>query len=157
MPPEAASPLSEGATWSQFAEAAPELASGIAARFAASLHHVLGTVRADGSPRLSGTEVAIQAGEVRLGMMPGSQKLHDVHRDPRVELHSAPLERDLIAGDARLGGLLAEESAPVGGDAQEGVFFRLRIRRASLVRVADGELHLHVWDPDRGPRRLRRS
>ena len=145
-----------GVRWAEFADAAPELAADIAARFAASLHHVLGTLRADGAPRLSGTEVAVAHGDVRLGMMPGSHKLRDVRRDPRVELHSAPLERNLVEGDARLSGHLLEEPRR-DGDATEGVYLRLAIQRASLVRVVDSELHVTVWDPAAGLRLVRRS
>lgn len=88
------------ATWEQLKRQAPELASDIRGRFAANLHHILGTIRADGSPRLSGTEVRIASGELTLGMMPQSRKLSDVRRDPPVEIHCAPLEEDLARGDA---------------------------------------------------------
>lgn len=133
------------ATWAELAAAAPELADAIRGRFAASLHHVLGTIRRDGAPRLSGTEVAIDE-EVRLGMMPGSHKLRDVRRDPRVELHSAPLERTLVEGDARLAGTLVED----GGDESDGAFFRLAIQRAGLVRVVGRQLEVTSWTPAGG-------
>ena len=57
-------------SWKDFAASAPMLADVVKARFGSNLHHVIGTVRADGSPRLSGTEVTIEDGEVSLGMMP---------------------------------------------------------------------------------------
>lgn len=142
------------ASWREFGGAAPELAEAIRSRFEASLHHVLGTIRADGSPRLSGTEVGINQDEVTVGMMAGSKKLSDVQRDPRVELDSAPLETDLAAGDAKLAGSLAEQ-----GSTREaaGTSFRLQISLASLVRVEDDELVLTTWRPDSGVREVRRS
>jgi hypothetical protein len=39
------------ATWKQFAAEAPDLAYAVRARFEAAKHHVLATLRADGSPR----------------------------------------------------------------------------------------------------------
>lgn len=145
--------LQPTATWAELEAAAPELAAAIRGRFAASLHHVLGTIRRDGSPRLSGTEVAIDDEEIRLGMMPGSHKLRDVRRDPRVELHSAPLERTLVEGDARLAGTLVED----GGDESDGAFFRLAIQRAGLVRVVGRELEVTSWTPAGGPTVQRRG
>ena len=140
--------LTAEASWATFATEQPELADRVRRRFAANLHHVLATLRADGSPRLSGTEVAIDD-EVRLGMMPGSHKLADVRRDPRVELHSAPLERRPVEGDARLTGRLVEEV--LDAEAQPaGVFLRLALRGVTLVQVVDRELQVTSWRPDRG-------
>jgi hypothetical protein len=112
------------ATWSQLVRAAPELAERIRGRFAANLHHILATIRADGAPRLSDTEVGIDHDHVTVGMMPGSAKLADVRRDPRVEIHSAPFEEDLAAGDAKLAGSLVEVDADPDGTAP-GASFRI--------------------------------
>ena len=54
------------ATWEQFRTEAPDLADAIAARWAAHKHHVLATLRRDGSPRVSGTEVEIVDGRIDL-------------------------------------------------------------------------------------------
>lgn len=142
------------ASWREFDRAAPGLADAVRNRFESNLHHVLGTIRPDGSPRLSGAEVRIDQDEVTIGMMPGSQKLSDVRRDPRVEIHSAPLESDLAGGDAKLAGSLAEQGS---SHAAEGASFQLRIALASLVRVEGNELVLTTWRPGRGIRETRRS
>lgn len=142
------------ATWEQFERQAPELASDIRGRFAANLHHILGTIRADGSPRLSGTEVRIAGGELTLGMMPQSRKLSDVRRDPRVEIHCAPLEEDLARGDAKLSGVLIEMDSPAAD--VPGSYFRLLIGLASLVRVEDDQLAFTTWRPNRGKQTIRR-
>lgn len=146
---------SEPAPWSQFAAEEPGLAQRIEARFAANLHHVIGTLRIDRSPRLSGTEVRIADGEVRIGMMSGSHKLRDVERDPRVEVHSAPTEDDLARGDAKLTGVLVGAAAIA--ESVEGVSFRLAITRASLVRVEGNALVFTIWSPGEAVRSLRRS
>ena len=46
-------------TWKQFSDEVPALADAVQARFKAHKHHVLATLRKDGSPRVSGTEVEI--------------------------------------------------------------------------------------------------
>lgn len=142
------------AAWHEFERSAPELAAAVRDRFEAHLHHILGTIRPDGSPQLSGIEVRIEQDEVTVGMMAGSQKLSDVQRDPRVELHSAPLDTEPLAGDAKLAGSLIEH-----GPAHEapGTSFRLRITLAGLVRVEDNELVLTTWRPGRGVRENRRE
>lgn len=53
---------------------------------------LVGTVTRDGSARISGAEPLIMDGELWLSMMQTSMKAHDLHRDPRIVLHS------LIAG-----------------------------------------------------------
>jgi hypothetical protein len=50
------------ATWQEFTEQAPELAARAFERFEAHRHKTMATIRADGSPRISGTEVGILAG-----------------------------------------------------------------------------------------------
>ena len=144
-----------GVPWAAVTAEAPAFAERVRARFVANLHHVIGTVRTDGSPRLSGTEVAIGPNEVTLGMMPGSRKLADVRRDPRVEIHSAPLEADLAHGDAKLTGWLLETTEPPTAPSVAGSF-ALRITRVSLVRVADDQLVFTTWDPLRGQQEQRR-
>jgi hypothetical protein len=148
-----APPTSSALSWADFAAEAPELAAAIRARFAAHRHHIIGTIRVDGTPRLSGTEVDLGDGEeLRIGMMADSHKLSDVRRDPRVEIHSAPLEPDLQHGDAKVAGRL-EETGPVEGG---GAMFALRIERVSLVRVDGDELALQVWRPGTAVRTVRR-
>lgn len=141
--------------WDGFVEQAPELAARIRGRFEANRHHVLGTIRPDGSPRLNGTEVTFSHGEVMLGMMPGSRKLLDVRRDPRVELHSAPLEDDLEDGDAKLSGRLVETDDHPAAGQTPGAFFRLQTVRAVLVHVANQQLVVVSWMPGRGVTRVR--
>ncbi len=44
----------------------------------------MATLRSDNSPRTSANEVTFTNTDITLGMMPGSVKLLDVRRDPRV-------------------------------------------------------------------------
>ena len=96
-------------TWGELRSDAPEFAARVRAAFEAGTNKTLATLRADGSPRISGSELAFDDDHVTLGMMPGSRKLADVERDPRVALHSPTLEPppgSLGAGDAKLAGVL---------------------------------------------------
>src|ERR671924_790581 len=102
------------ARWDAFEHEVLELARAVRARFDAHLHKLLATLRRDGSPRVSGTEVTFRDGELWLGMMPNSRKAMDLRRNPRLALHSGSLEVDMAEGDAKISGR-AEEIT----DAQE--------------------------------------
>src|SRR4051794_21281202 len=54
-------------SWQEFTELEPELAARVLDRFEANRHKTMATIRADGSPRISGTEVPIKLDEVWLG------------------------------------------------------------------------------------------
>ena len=58
------------------------------ALFTQHRHHTMATVRSDGAPRISGTEVEFDSGELCLGMMAGTFRAVDLRRDPRLEIHS---------------------------------------------------------------------
>jgi hypothetical protein len=61
--------------WQQFTDQAPDLAEAVRARFAARKHHVLATVRQNGSPRVNGTGVHRHGSDLVLGSMPESGKV----------------------------------------------------------------------------------
>jgi len=96
------------ATWSEVEAAAPALAAAVRGRIEGHLHHVVGTLKTDGSPRLSGTEARFHDGQLWLGCMPKSIKARDMRRAPRFALHSAPLDPEMIDGDAKLSGTVTE-------------------------------------------------
>ena len=145
------------ATWQEFSEQAPELAARAFERFEAHRHKTMATIRSDGSPRISGTEVPIQQGEVWLGGMTGNRRFADLRRDPRVAIHSASEDPDVWTGDAKLTGRAAEVTDEAGkaafrGDAQEvppGDFelFRIDLSGVSVVRLSDAKDHLliDIW------------
>jgi hypothetical protein len=63
------------ACWSTVVDQAPDFAARVSAAFAAGTNKTLATIRSDGSPRISGTELEFVDGRVTLGMMPRSRKL----------------------------------------------------------------------------------
>jgi hypothetical protein len=93
--------------WSEFVDAAPELAR--LARDAFNEQHLcmVGTLRATGWPRISPTEVYFVDGELLLGMMPDSLKAHDLERDPRITVVNGQTERIPPRGDIKLYGRAA--------------------------------------------------
>src|SRR5215211_3848023 len=101
------------ATWQEIEQDAPEFAARVRARFDAGTNKTIATLRRDGTPRISGTELQFTNGQVTLGMMPGSVKLLDVRRDPRIAIHSPTIEPpagppDEWPGDAKLAGTAIE-------------------------------------------------
>ena len=101
------------ASWGEVQAAASDLVSFVEAAFAAGRHKTMATLRADGSPRISGTEVQLIGGEMWLGSMPSSRKVGDLRRDPRVAIHSLspdpnPLDHTDWAGDAKVAGVAVE-------------------------------------------------
>ena len=76
------------ASWTEFSAAAPELAERVKQSFDAHKHKTMATLRKDGSPRISGTEVEFSDGELWLGSMPNALKAKDLLRDPRFAIHN---------------------------------------------------------------------
>ncbi len=80
--------------WGAFKQAAPELADlgedQLDRRTGVLL---LGTIRRDGTPRISPVEPLFEDGELYLGMMWRSRKALDLLRDPRLTLHNTLVDR----------------------------------------------------------------
>ncbi|MDV6262788.1 pyridoxamine 5'-phosphate oxidase family protein [Rhodococcoides yunnanense] len=144
-------------TWNEFSAAAPNLASAVKARFTAHKHHVLATLRADGSPRVSGTEVEFDAsGVLRLGSMLGAVKARDLQRDGRFALHSNPGHHSMEGGDAKIGGIADEITDPAvlqpifDASPSELVphhVFDLDITEIVLTSLVDDHMQIDVWRP----------
>ncbi|MFF5572625.1 pyridoxamine 5'-phosphate oxidase family protein [Streptomyces luteogriseus] len=97
------------ANWAAFVTAEPDLAGTVEKRFGAYTHHILATLRKDGSPRTSGLEVRFLNGELWLGMMPDSFKALDLRRDSRFALQANPGEgTGMGGGDVRISGRAVE-------------------------------------------------
>lgn len=148
------------ASWGEFAAAEPQFAERVLERFTVRKHSTLATLRRDGSPRISGTEVRFDGGELSLGMMPGSLKERDLQRDARVALHSPTddtSEEDPSSwGEAKIAGHAVDVTDPKRLD--DGHRFRVDITEVVLTRVGEPADHLVIesWHPDRGLERQRR-
>ena len=122
--------------------------------FDAGINKTLVSLRRDGAPRISASEMEFNSdGEVTLGMMPGSMKLGDVRCDPRVALHSPTLEppkddRSSGLGNAKMSGQLVEIGPPADTPvlpAAHGRWLASRLPAAEMwLRPEDG--HITVLD-----------
>lgn len=74
--------------WSELETRQPALASVARRKLVEPGVLLVGTVRRDGSARVSGVEPLIMDGELWLSMMQRSTKALDLYRDPRIQLHS---------------------------------------------------------------------
>ncbi len=154
------------AIWHQFEEEAPDLAKAVRARFEATKHHVLATLRRDGSPRVSGTEVQVHDGDLTLGSMWGAVKARDLQRDGRFALHANPGDGSMAGGDAKVSGVAVEvvDEAELAAytDATKpppGKFhvFRLSLSEAVLTTVENDEyLLIRTWRPGEPVKRVER-
>lgn len=150
------------AQWADIEKVEPGLASQIRARFEGHPHHVLGTVRLDGSPRLSGINVFFNDGCLWFGSMASARKVDDIRRDPRVAFYSAPLDEHMNGGDASVSGIARPLSAKRVNEWRpespaDGEFFEVDIIRLHLVEVVAEELIVSMWDNAHGLRIVKRQ
>jgi hypothetical protein len=148
--------------WRDVERAVPEFARHVRALFDAHKHKTIATLRADGSPRISGIEAVFEDGELVFGSMSNSRKGADLRRDPRFALHSAtvdPVEGSEAQwpGEAKISGR-AIASAPVvegvGGDrfhADIADVVHTHLNRDATVLV------IEWWTPTHGLRRIERD
>lgn len=149
------------ASWREIEQEAPELATLVRERFASAKHCTLATLRCDGSPRISGSEVEFNDGDVFIGSMEGGVKARDLQRDNRFALHgptSDPVDGarpEEWPGEAKLAGRAVE----VPSGAGPGHRFRLDITEVVLTRIAPGgrQLEITSWHPERGVETRRRD
>ena len=92
--------------WSEFAARQSLLAAVAEDQLITPGVLLIGTTRRDGSARISGVEPLIMDGDLWLSMMPASAKSRDLHRDPRILLHSiitnpAPQAEIMMRGTVR--------------------------------------------------------
>jgi len=154
------------ARWGEIEQEAPELAARARQFLDAGVHKTLATLRRDGSPRISGTEIEIRDGDLWFGGMWRSVKALDLQRDPRFALHGPSVSPPDWRGDAKLAGRAEEITDPEvvarlteGGPPGPSHLFRADITELSVVRLAEsGEsLLIESWHPGRGTTRVERA
>lgn len=154
-------------TWAQFQEAAPEFAATVRALFEAGRHKTLATLRADGSPRISGIECQIADGELCFGSMRGSRKGADLARDRRFAIHSPTShpgegKESEWPGEAKIAGRALAVGPQASGTEREerdGTIFVADIGEVVITHL-DPEatkLVIELWTPSRGLRRFERE
>lgn len=160
------SPSSAAVSWDGFAAAEPVFADTVRRRFQLHKHHVLATLRKDGSPRVTGLEADFRFGELLLGMMPNSRKALDLRRDPRFALQANPGSgAEMADGDVRVSGRAVEIDDPevIARFIEEAdppqPFHLFRAELTEVVRIGlDGEaLVIQSWRPGHPLRAVRRT
>ena len=137
----------------------PEFASRVRALLSSRKHLTIATLRRDGSPRISGSEVEFAEGELRIGSMPGAVKAQDLRHDPRVAIHGPTDDPPAGSpsawrGEAKVAGTAAEVESPC-----EAHRFLIDVQEAVITRLnqAGDRLVVESWNPSRGYRLLERE
>jgi len=150
------------ASWNDVEREEPDFAARVRRLLDARKHKTIATLRADGSPRISGIEVEITDGEMTFGSMPGARKGADLQRDPRFALHGPTVDpppddpsgwpgEAKVAGRAVLVGDLEGETA--------GQLFRAELDEVVVTSLnqAGDRLLIEIWVPGSPIRRVERD
>ena len=154
--------------WVEFERACPEIGELARARFERDRLVMLGTIRRDGSPRVSPCECDFGAGRLFVSMMWRSRKALDLLRDPRIVVHSVTTNKDGTDGDVKIYGRSVDEQDPdvraafreairrrIDWEPDEPAYhcFSVDVRSAGYTRFG-GRAEVVAWDEERGLRRL---
>ena len=157
------------ASWRDLELSAPGLARLGMVRLTAARVGLLGTLRRDGSPRISPLEPYFVEGQLLIGAMAWSRKVADLRRDPRYVLHSAITDPDGGDGELKINGSAVEveedlRDAPAeawwfGWPPDKAVVFYLHVDPAVFVEwdLGAGVMTVHRWHKQDGYRKSRRS
>jgi Pyridoxamine 5'-phosphate oxidase len=147
------------ASWGELEAAEPEFASRMRSLMTSRKHLTMATLRRDGSPRISGTEVELVDGQLRLGSMPRAVKAMDLRRDPRVAIHGPTEDPPSSApaawkGEAKIAGTAAEIESDDPAHR-----FVIDIQEAVITHLnqAGDRLVIESWSPARGLRTFERE
>jgi pyridoxamine 5'-phosphate oxidase-like protein len=150
-------------SWRDMELAAPQIARPGMARLNSPHLAMLGTLRRDGSPRISPIEPHFAGGQLLIGAMAWSAKVADLRRDPRYVLHSVVTGPNSGEGELKLYGPAMEVADQGLRGAAAGawwltsapgkaVVFTLHIGQAVFVDwdIDHGQMTIHRWSPRRG-------
>jgi hypothetical protein len=132
--------------WAEFEDAAPILAAVARQRLAASRVALLGTVRADGSPRISPIEPYFSGSHLLFGAMAWSHKAGDLSRDPRLTLHNTLTGPDNGEPEIKLHGLAVAADSATRASCPDGWWHRQPSDRALVFAVQLTAATLVEWD-----------
>ncbi len=156
--------------WADFAEAAPEIATPAQALLERFRFVFIGTIRRDGTPRISPVEAHLVGGALVLVMIRGTLKARDVLRDPRVVLNTPVVDPANPEAEVKLRGRVVEvededlrEATAATLEAASGWrpdpswhVFSLDLDDAAHIAWKDGVMTMTRWTPGRGVERVER-
>jgi len=140
------------ASWAELEASDPGFAKRVRKLMGSRKHLTMATLRMDGSPRISGTEIQFTGEHIQIGSMPRALKVMDLLRDPRVAIHGPthdPTKTGAWKGEAKVAGRAVEVASE--GDAHS---FRIDIEEVVVTRLNDAgdRLVIESWSPARGYR-----
>jgi hypothetical protein len=140
------------ASWAEFAAAEPKLAARVRRLMTTRKHLTIATLRRDGSPRISGSEVRFEGDELLIGSMPNAVKANDLLRDPRIAVHGPthdPAKSGSWRGEAKISG----RAVQLPGSSDDHTF-RIDLTEVVITRLNDARdrLVIESWNPARGYR-----
>ena len=158
-------------TWGDFEAAAPELAADGRELIERFRFVLAGTIRRDGTPRISPVEARIADGHLMLSMIPGTLKARDLLRDPRIVLNAPVTHPDDPNAEFKLRGRAVEiqdtRIRTATADAIEAGsgwrppldwhFFSIDVEDAAFISWKDGVMRMTRWTPERGLERVERA
>ena len=139
--------------WAEFEERQPRLAQFGREKLGGPGVVLVGTVRKDGSPRISPVEPLFWNGELWLPMGLGSTKTKDLRRDPRLLVHSIVTSRDGRGGEFKVRGRATLEADPdLSARAAETIArelgWRPQVGKFDLFRVDVEDVTFIRWGND---------
>ncbi len=153
--------------WRVIEKAEPDFAARVRRLFDAGRHKTIATLRADGSPRISGIECEFANGDLRFGSMTGARKGADLKRDPRFALHGPTFHPEVgkeseWPGEAKIAGRALPASPATTDEASEqpdGEMFVADITEIVItgLNAEATKLVVESWTPQRGLRRVERD
>jgi len=148
--------------WKDVEQAEPEFAARVRRLFDAGRHKTIATLRADGSPRISGIECEFADGELRFGSMTQARKGADLGRDPRFALHGPTVQPQEgkeaeWPGEAKIAGR-AVPAGPIS-DGPAGDLFVADVSEVVIVQLNPEATMLVIesWTPQHGRRVVERE
>ena len=156
--------------WDDFETAAPLLAAQGRELIERFRFVLVGTIRSDGTPRISPVEAHIVRGHLMLVMIPDTLKTRDLLRDPRILVNSPITHPDDPNTEFKLRGQVVEirdqalrEATADAIEAASGWrppkgwhFFSLDIEDAAFLAWQSGVVDMTRWDRNRGLDSVRR-
>ena len=148
-------------SWKTIEQAEPEFAGRVQRLFDSGRHKTIATLRADGSPRISGIECEFTDGDLRFGSMSGARKGADLKRDTRFALHGPTFhpeegKENQWPGEAKIAGR-AISAGPVTTEEGEACLADITEVVVTGLNAEATKLVVESWTPGRGLQRVERD
>lgn len=151
-------------TWADFEAAAPEVAEQGRELIDRYGFVLAGTIRKDGTPRISPVEARVVEGHLMLVMICGTLKARDILRDPRIVLNTPFVDLSDPIAEFKLRGRVTEVGDPglraAAADATEAAsgwrprddwhVFSVDVEDAAFIYWEGGVMRMTRWTCDGG-------